>query len=73
MSSMENEELHLRLATIEKKIDNMVHSVERIKKYMFWSLVGSVLFFILPILGLIIVIPLFLGNYVGSLDALAGL
>lgn len=53
-----------------EKIDAIYKSVEKTRKYfvtMLWVTVGVI---VLPIIGLVFVIPLFLRNYVGNLTDL---
>lgn len=58
---MENEILE-KLESQRKKIEEMFISVEKTRKYFLWTLIISVAFIILPIVGLIFVIPQFLNT-----------
>jgi type II secretory pathway component PulF len=46
-----------------RKIDEIYNSVEKIKKYFLWTLIITVVMILIPIIGLIIVIPQFLNIY----------
>ena len=59
-----------RLAELEAKIDAIYISVEKTRKYFMWTLIISVALFVLPLIGLVIAIPAFMNNYVGSIQGL---
>ena len=65
---MENEILK-KLEEQGRKIEEIFLSVEKTRKYFLWTLIISVAFVVLPIIGLMLVIPQFLNN----LDAVSGL
>lgn len=44
----------------DKKMDAIYASVEKMRKYFLWTLIISVLVILLPLLGLVFVIPQFL-------------
>ena len=46
----------------EKKLDAIYKSVEKTIKYFLFTLIGSVVFIVLPLLGLIFVIPMLLST-----------
>jgi type II secretory pathway component PulF len=50
-----------------RKIEEIYNSVEKIKKYFLWTLIITVAMILIPIIGLIIVIPQFLNIYSGNL------
>jgi len=47
----------------EKKLDDIYISVEQTRKYFLWTLVTTVVLFVLPLIGLLFVIPQLLSNY----------
>lgn len=59
-----------RLVELEKKINAIYISVEKTRKYFFWTMVITVALFVLPLIGLAFAIPAFLTNYVGSIQGL---
>lgn len=61
-------ELEKRFATQEQKIDAVFKSVERIRKYMYWTFVLTLVFFVLPLIALIFVIPAFMGSLGSSVN-----
>ena len=65
---MENEILK-KIEEQGKKIEEIFVSVEKTRKYFLWTLIISVAFVILPIIGLMLVTPQFFNN----LDAVSGL
>ncbi|OGD30941.1 hypothetical protein A3J02_00810 [Candidatus Azambacteria bacterium RIFCSPLOWO2_02_FULL_46_11] len=46
----------------EKKLDAIYKSVEKTRKYFLFTLVVSVVFIVLPLVGLIFVIPMLLST-----------
>lgn len=52
-----------RLAVLEKKIDDMYTSFEKVRKYFIWSGIITLALIILPIIGLIFAVPSFLNTY----------
>lgn len=45
-----------------RKIESIAVSVEKTRKYFLWTLIVSVIFFLLPLIGLLFVLPFFLGT-----------
>jgi len=46
-----------------KKLDEIFKSVERTRNYFKWTLIVSVAVIVLPLLGLLFIIPQFLSSY----------
>ena len=63
-----DQEISNKFEVLEKKIDAIYSSVEKTRKYFLVTLVITVAMIVLPILGFIIVIPIFLSSL--SLDSL---
>jgi hypothetical protein len=63
-------DLNARLDTLEKKVDAIYISAEKTRKYIWWTGVMTFLFFVLPILGLALVIPSFIANYTTQLQGI---
>lgn len=65
---MENEILK-KLEEQAEKIEEIYISVEKTRKYFLWTLIISVAFVVLPLIGLMFVIPQFLNtlNMAGNL------
>jgi len=55
------EEILKRMRAQEEKIDQIYRSVEKTRKYFLWTLLATVIMFILPFLGIIVAIPWFIG------------
>lgn len=58
------------LARLEQKIDAIYASVEKTRVYFKWTLIGTVVAFVLPLLGALFVIPSFLASYTSTLNSL---
>ena len=65
---MENEILK-KIEEQGRRIEEIFVSAEKTRKYFLWTLIISVAFVILPIIGLMLVTPQFFNN----LDAVSGL
>ena len=52
-----------KIGGLEKKIDSLQHAIEKLQRIFFWTLVVTVGLFILPLVGLLFVIPQFLSLY----------
>ena len=63
-----DQEISNKFEVLEKKIDAIYSSVGKTRKYFLLTLVITVAMIVLPILGFIIVIPIFLSNL--NLDSL---
>lgn len=51
-----------KLEEQEKKINAIYISVEKTRKYFLWTLVLSLVFFLLPLVGILFAIPFFLNS-----------
>lgn len=51
-----------KLAEQEKKIDAIYVSVEKTRKYFLWTMILSLALFLLPLIGLMFAVPLFLNT-----------
>lgn len=56
------QEILKKLEEQDKKIDLIYASVEKTRSYFLWTLIISVVFFILPLVGLAFAIPFFLST-----------
>jgi len=57
-----------KLEEHSQKIDAIYKSVESTRKYFLWTMIGTVVVFVLPLIGLLFAIPTFLN----SLNAVTG-
>jgi len=64
------EELRKRLDHQEELLKEIYLSTEKTRKYFLWTFIISLLVFILPLLGLILVLPKFLSTYSSLLEGL---
>ena len=68
--------LDQRLSQLEEKVEAIYKSVEWTRKVIKWtvimSIVGGVLFVVLPLIGLVFVIPKFMNTLNDSYGALNG-
>lgn len=66
---MEND-ISVRLTTLEKKVDAIYVSVEKTRKYLHWTMIITVALFVLPLIGLMFAIPSFISNYSNTLGGI---
>ncbi|MEK7567755.1 MAG: hypothetical protein AAB513_02440 [Patescibacteria group bacterium] len=59
-------ELEKRILNLEEKIDKIYISVERLRKYFFWTGVLTILLVIIPLLLLPFVLPTALSGLTGA-------
>jgi len=69
MNLME-EELLKKLEEQDKKIDAIYVSVEKTRKYILWTVVSTVVLFVLPLIALALVIPWFMSTMQGTYGSL---
>ena len=65
-----DQELQKKIDEQGIKIDAIYKSVEKTRKYFLVITWLSVILFVLPLIGLVFVLPSFLNNYVGSLNSI---
>ena len=59
-----------RIAALEKKIDAIYASVEKTRKYIFWTVVVTIALVVLPAIGLVFALPQFISTYTTQLNGL---
>ena len=64
------EDVLQKIADLEKKVDAVYKSVEKTRKYFMWTLILSVAFFVVPLIGLLFVIPQFISSINSSYNIL---
>lgn len=65
-----NDKLDDRLNELEKKIEATYESVEKMRKYMMWTGIITLVVLVLPLLGLLFVIPSFIESYTSILEGI---
>ena len=60
---MQDEETKQKLAVLEQKVDAVYASTEKTRKYFMWTLIVSLVLFVLPLIGLLFALPSFLSQY----------
>lgn len=54
----------------QKKIDAIYESVEKTRKYIQWTIIVSVICFVIPLVSLFIIIPILMNNYATMIGGL---
>ncbi len=62
------DEILKKLTELEVKVDKIYKSAEKTRKYFMWTLIITVALFVLPLIGLIFVIPQFMNAIVPNLN-----
>lgn len=55
-----------KIGELEVKIDALQRAINKLQKIFFWTLVITIALFVLPLIGLVFVIPQFLASYGGA-------
>ena len=58
-----DQDLMQKLEEQSRKLDAIERSVKKIRSYLFWTFMASIIVFVLPLIGLLVVIPRFLEIY----------
>ncbi|MEY4723134.1 MAG: hypothetical protein RLZZ324_647 [Candidatus Parcubacteria bacterium] len=59
-----------RLAAMEATLAEVAVSVRKIRAYMFWTGVATLVFFVLPLIGTLFAIPYIIKTYAGLYSGL---
>jgi hypothetical protein len=62
------EELIKRINDNTARLDAIYKSVEKTRKYFLWTMIGTIVAFVLPLIGLMFAIPAFLDSYSSMLN-----
>lgn len=63
-------ELSAKLDEISAKAELAYQASEKVRKYLFWTGVVTVILVVLPLIGLAFAIPSFINSYTTTLDAI---
>ncbi|OGG53416.1 hypothetical protein A3C20_02170 [Candidatus Kaiserbacteria bacterium RIFCSPHIGHO2_02_FULL_55_25] len=58
-----DEELKQRMAMLERKIDAIYQTTEKTRKYFLWTLIVTLALVVLPAVGLLFAVPMFMATY----------
>ncbi len=59
-----------KLEALSQKIDAIYVSVEKTRNYLKWTLIGTVVAFVLPLAVALFAVPAFLSQYTTSINSL---
>ncbi len=65
------QKLEEKITEQQQMIAEMYKSVEKLRKYFFWTMIITVALFVLPLIGLLFAIPSFLHNYVDPINSIS--
>ncbi|MDP1707171.1 MAG: hypothetical protein Q8L30_01285 [bacterium] len=63
-------ELSEKLDEIGAKADRAYQAAEKVRKYLFWTGVVTIVFVVLPLIGLLFAVPSFISSYTSTLNSL---
>lgn len=64
------QEIIKKLVELDGKINSIYISVEKTRKYFLWTMIITVAVVVLPVIGLMFILPSFMNTYVSSLSGL---
>lgn len=53
-------EMYKKIDDLEKKLDTIFKSTEKTRKYFLWTLIISVVMIVLPLIGIVALLPIYL-------------
>lgn len=59
-------ELATRLDAQEQKLDAIFVSVEKTRKYFQWTLIATIITFVLPLIGIVAILPWFVNTMLSA-------
>ncbi|OGD68040.1 hypothetical protein A3E89_02735 [Candidatus Campbellbacteria bacterium RIFCSPHIGHO2_12_FULL_35_10] len=65
-----DQELKNKIEELEKKVEAVYHSVEKIRKYFLLIFWVTLITFVVPLILMMFVVPMFMRNYLGSFQGL---
>ena len=60
---MNEEDIKKQLELQQQALAKIYKSVEQTRKYFLWSMMGTVAMFVLPLIGLLILVPKIISSY----------
>jgi TRAP-type mannitol/chloroaromatic compound transport system permease small subunit len=54
----------------QQKIDQIYISVEKTRKYLYWTMIATIVFFVLPLIVMMIALPALIASYTSTLSGL---
>jgi len=65
------EKLNQIIQNQEQKIDKIYISVEKTRKYLLWTMIATIAFFVLPLIAMTLFLPSLIGTYTETLSGIA--
>ena len=56
-------ELLQKLQAQDEKLEQIYQSAEKTRKYFLWTMIGTIVMFVLPLIGLVFAVPFFLSTF----------
>jgi len=62
------EDLKTKLEEQDQKLELIYKAVEKMRKYFLWTMIITIALIVIPVIGLAVVIPSFINNYIGGIN-----
>lgn len=62
------EDLKTKFEEQDQKLEAIYKAVEKMRKYFLWTMIITIALIVIPVIGLTIVIPSFINNYIGGIN-----
>jgi len=62
------EDLKTKLEEQDRKLELIYEAVEKMRKYFLWTMIITIALIVIPVIGLAVVIPSFINNYIGGIN-----
>jgi len=63
-------DLQKKISELEQKIDQMQQTLDQFKQYFKWTMILSIVFFVLPLIAVVIILPMLMNTLAGNYSAL---
>lgn len=68
--NLDQETIQEQLVAQQQALAKIYQSIEQVRKYLWWSVVGTVVTFIVPMIILAFLLPKFMNQYLSTINGL---
>ncbi len=69
-TSPEQETVQEQLVAQQQALAKIYQSIEQVRKYLLWSVIGTVVTFVVPMIIMAMILPRVMGQYLDSINSL---
>jgi hypothetical protein len=66
----EQESIQEQLIAQQQALAKIYQSIEQVRKYLLWSVIGTIVTFVVPMIIVALVLPRIMGQYLNSINSL---